>query len=88
LQEKLKDATGRPAPISLLPSGGGQRKDSYPGPAVEAISPSTPGSQCPLLFSIKRDFFVTKANCYKGNVTQAKFNADLLTQQYCVKNQQ
>jgi len=26
LQEKLKDATGRPAPISLLPSGGGQRK--------------------------------------------------------------
>ena len=26
MQDKLKNATGRPAPISLLPSGGGQRK--------------------------------------------------------------
>lgn len=26
MQEKLKDVTGRPAPISLLPSGGGQKK--------------------------------------------------------------
>ena len=26
MQGKLKNATGRPAPISLLPSGGGQRK--------------------------------------------------------------
>lgn len=45
MQEKLNNATGRPAPISLLPSGEGQRKDSYPGPAVEAISPSAPASE-------------------------------------------